>query len=145
MLYATLIIVMAIVVTLIAFKGRPKDAVEWFKDHPNVLKGIVLFCGAGIVIGLLTGCSAFPRSGEVELFPRGEVFLGVDYPFNRTSPQCEPDGPSDKWTSNGGVRVVIAEYDRLSFGGKYTHHSCAFNEDRELYDALGAEAILRLW
>lgn len=49
--------------------------------------------------------------------------------------------PENKITSNGGIRMYFAEYGRLSLVSQYTHHSCAFNSDRNLYDAAGVEVI----
>lgn len=108
----------------------------------GALKGIVLFVGIGIVLALLTGCS------NARYMTEAELFLGVDNTFSR-SPQCHDQTDllinNNRLTSNGGAKVTLAEVGVSKLNFKYTHHSCAFNEDRESYDAFGFEATTLLY
>jgi len=124
---------------LIAYVFRsPKAAKQFFKT-PNgrgVYRGILLFLIVGITIAWF-GNKAF---GEVRYFTFGEVFLGVDR-TRKLSPMCEDEEPDNRLTSNGGIRLNLAESEdeRFQANFKYTHHSCAFSRDREGYDAFGLE------
>lgn len=105
--------------------------------------GIMVFMGGGILVGILS--LAFCRdadAAELKWAQYSYIYLGVDYPMlNRPSPQCWDDGVDNKTTSNGGVTLNGLTYGPLHVNAKYTHHSCAFNSDRNLYDAAGVEVI----
>lgn len=84
-----------------------------------------------------------------EWFPQASIYIGLDRTFGQ-SPQCESEGSigiSDQQTSNIGLRGTFfrTESRRFSINGKYTHHSCAFNSDRNGYDAVGLEAEWVFW
>jgi hypothetical protein len=53
----------------------------------------------------------------------------------------------DRLTSNGGVALnIYRSPDKdFNFNTKYTHHSCAFNNDADSYDALGLEVSYKLF
>ena len=121
---------------------QPERRVVW--------EGIRTFIGVGILVGLLSlaFCSeAHADDKRWTWFNYSYIYLGVDYPMlNRVSPQCENDGIDNKTTSNGGATLNIIRTPRfyrniMDINAKYTHHSCAFNSDRNLYDAAGVEVI----
>lgn len=134
----------AVILTLIVFKS-PKSALAYFKTREGKAArlGIIVFVGVAVLAVLIARGA---HAGEGRWFAYGEIFLGIDHPMSQ-SPQCERGGPDDKWTSNGGLRVNVYQSDdhRFELNGKYTHHSCAFGTDRNLYDALGLEVTYRLW
>lgn len=147
-LFVLAILGFAAVLVLFVFKS-PAAAIRYFKtdDGRKVFQGIVGFLLVGIVAASLAVREVnADESLKGEWFAYGEVYLGVDHPF-RQSPQCVADGPNDKLTSNGGFRANIYQSadERFEFNSKYTHHSCAFNSDRNLYDAVGFELTYRLW
>lgn len=160
LIFVTSILSFATFALFIAGKGKLKNI--WFgltqtKEGPSILKGIILFVGIGLAIaalGLLTGCSSSPKRGfDVTYANYFEVFMGLDNTFEQ-SPQCHgniqeynSNFGSDQLTSNGGFRFNVLESDdkRAAVNVKYTHHSCAFNKDRNGYDAIGLEGTYRPW
>lgn len=143
------ILILAIVSTSIVFRS-PSSATSYFSTEKGkkALKGIVFFAIFGILMAFLFGFNQVKADEPTgKWLAYGEVFLGVDYTV-KDSPQCFiADGPNSHATSNGGIRVNIFQSadKRFEFNSKYTHHSCAFNSDRELYDAVGVELSYRLW
>lgn len=143
----------AAVLILVTF-GNFSNALDYFESDKGrgVRNGILAFIGAGMLavfVSLLIAPSRAEAARlDLEWFAFGEVYLGVEAPFTRgASPQCMDDGPDDKLTSNGGLRANIVQTpgSRFQLNAKYTHHSCAFNPDQNLYDAAGIEAVYRLW
>ena len=119
---------------------------KYFDEHPKVQVGIVAFVVIGSIVALLfMSGKVSATEPELEWLPYGKVVLGIDNTFN-VSPQCDPDGKiSNRITSNGGIIVGLAKYGRVEYTAKYTHHSCALNEDRNTYDAIGFSVEFRLW
>lgn len=148
--FSLCLVLLAIVLTLFAFRGSVKLAFSYFKSDEGrgVLKGIVIFMAFGIALMAFSTFAKPVYAGEPEgkWFAYGEVFLGVDH-TKKLSPQCEAEGPNSYLTSNGGIRANIYQSadERFELNSKYTHHSCAFSPDREQYDALGVEVTYRLW
>lgn len=116
-------------------------------ENKNIRGGVIGFTIGLPLLALILSLFIRPADAqEVRWFDRAELFIGADIPMKgRDSPQCKPEGPDNKITSNGGIRVYVAEYGRLSLVSQYTHHSCAFNADRNLYDAVGVHAVWRIW
>ena len=117
---------------------------EYFsqKTGKGVLKGILLAVGitvAVVALSFVFGCSGTFNNGAT-------IFTGLDY-TKKLSPQCEDYGPDSHTTSNLGFRYGLYESKDGKFRSKikYTHHSCAFSEDREQYDAIGIEHEYVLW
>ena len=107
--------------------------------------GIVAFILFGIIVGGVAQCA---KADELKYFQYGEVYLGLDMPFNGTSPQCEAgpeNGDNDKVTSNGGIRINAVSYGDFELNGYYLHKSCAISQDYLVYDAAGIEATFKLW
>lgn len=71
-----------------------------------------------------------------------ELYAGIDRTF-KISPQCLSGAYNDRMTSNGGIKQnILMSYDKdFSLNTKYTHHSCAINNDRNSYDAIGLELL----
>lgn len=110
-------------------------------EGKDVRTGIVLFMGIGILIVLMSGCS------DTRYMTKGEIFLGLDNTFKQ-SPQCRVTSgtySNDRLTSNGGFTLTLAETGDTELNAKYTHHSCAFNPDRNSYDAIGLEVTKPIW
>ena len=143
LLFIATTLIVAIVAILWAYKS-PSNAIRYFKtsEGKKVLKGILAFIAFGVILVLATACNP----AHADWFEYGEVYIGLDR-TNEVSPQCLQDGPDDKMTSNGGIRANVYQSDdkRFSLNGKYTHHSCAFNPDRNTYDGAGIEIVYRLW
>lgn len=167
------IVFLVIAAHLVVFK-TPAKIIEFWTNKKNggIHWGIKMFLLVFIAIGLFVFFARTAKGEELkqidvsspaaeytkiespsadggksyEWFAFGEAYIGLDHTSN-LSPQCEPGGNNDKWTSHGGFRAnIIQTSDQVvAFNVKYTHHSCAFNEDRNLYDGVGAELVLRLW
>lgn len=137
-----LAVVFIIVCALLVWRlGSLSKAKKHLRAGGNMAKGVWIF----VFIPLLIGVAVYfigghARAGEWRYFQFVEVYAGLDWPTYGASVQCLSDGPDNKTTSNGGVRINIAEWKRFAeINAKYTHHSCAFNPDRNLVDALGFE------
>lgn len=60
--------------------------------------------------------------------------------------QCKPNTTDDldKLGSNLGARLNLIEIDdSIQINAKYTHHSCAVETDRLVYDAVGLQIVWR--
>jgi hypothetical protein len=132
------------------FKGSIKDIVKYFKKNLGVLWGIVFFTGAFIAIAVAT--LVFSPKAEADgikdltYFNYAEVFVGMDY-TKKLSPMCYKGEYSDRLTSNGGVRLNLVRTmsKRVEVNTLYTHHSCAYNRDREQYDAFGVQVTWKIF
>ena len=154
--FAFALVILAIAVFTSVFRlGGFSVALDYLRDPKNkkIAAGIKMFAGAGIAIGIIFGLLLFSSNANgaeeerVEWFNYGEIFIGVDFPMKsgENSPQCVKQGPDSKTTSNGGIKANVIAYGRLEVNAKYQHHSCAFNEDVNLYDKVGIETTYRLW
>lgn len=144
MLDALLFIVLpiAFLFCYMAIKLRsPKAVIPYLKTMRGAATGIYLFVGASVAMVIVT--SFIPRANAVETFTYAEVYMGMDWTFSQ-SPQCKDDGMDKYATSNGGIRLNMLKIDRLEINTKYTHHSCAFNNDRNGYDGAGIEFMWRV-
>lgn len=159
-LWFILTLIACVVITLGWQIGGPSKVKAYFSKpgRDRVQAGIEVFLVAAVLAALtslvvhaLTNraeAAEPPETGSgVEWFAFGEVYAGLDYTEQKTSPACFEDGVDDRLTSNGGVRVNVMQVAGGAFqlNGKYTHHSCALNSDRYLYDGFGLEATYRLW
>lgn len=90
---------------------------------------------SGILAALLFACVFGLAGCSGHYFNDASVFVGLDY-TKQPSPMCKP-GPDPHTTSNMGLRGNIWRSDDndTEVNAKYTHHSCAFNEDAASYDA----------
>lgn len=134
---------------LLAYRtGGPFAAIAYLKSMPGAAKGIGLFLGVAFTVALIA--SFIPRAhseswkDDVQWFDYAEVYIGMDWTFEQ-SPQCRDDGIDKYSTSNGGFRFNVMTLNRFQWNAKYTHHSCAFNSDRNGYDGAGTEFVLRIW
>ena len=131
------------------FKGDIKDIVTYFKKNLGILKGIVMFTGAFIIIAILSlwgGKVKADSLKDLTYFNYAEVFVGMDY-TKKLSPMCYTGEYSDRLTSNGGVRLNLVRTmsKRVEVNTLYTHHSCAYNKDREQYDAVGVQVTWKIF
>ena len=140
------VLIVFILSMMFIFKWDLKQMNEYFKTKhgKGVAKGILVAIGLFILITI--GSYAFSDDEKGEWFSYGEAFLGMES-ANGVSPQCWSDGPSDKLTSNLGVKAnVYRSHDkRFEVNAIYTHHSCVFNPDRNTYDAVGVQFTYKLW
>lgn len=144
MIYVLLMILIAFLVASWRL-GGPVKAIQYLSDRENkrIRTGVLVFAVLVPIAAALISQVA-DASERVRYLQWADVYLGVDN-SGRISPQCMPSGPDRKTTSNGGLRINLIEYSRIAINAKYTHHSCAFNEDRNLYDAVGLEATFTIW
>jgi len=134
---AWLLAIFCCVVLLFIFEVEDKKA---FLKNENVLKGIGITV---LVAALFGGIAQCARATEIETFSYIEMSVGLDYTKGQ-SPQCLKVGNSDRWTSNINFTGNILKYGAFELNGRGTHHSCAINEDRNGYDAIGPELRLRV-
>jgi len=129
---------------ILVFIGGPKKAWRYLKENPRIAQGIIMFTLFGLILASFSQCVNAEEKGV--WFPYAEVYLGLDQVKN-VSPNCEHGEISDRLTSNGGIRLVMftSVDERFEWSTKYTHHSCAFNEDRDAYDAIGSEVSYKFW
>lgn len=109
------------------------------KKGKGVILGWILFTGFFISIALL-----FPPRARGDEY-HTEIFMGLDATFSQ-SPQCREGEYSDRITSNGGIRQPVGNgIFNSEFYVGYLHHSCAFEEDRNSFDAFGAGLSIPMW
>ena len=119
------------------------NPIKYLKARPNIAYGIKfagVFALVALVLGSLSGCTG-------KYMNYADAYVGLDIP-NGTSPQCRDRGDiDDKTTSNLGLVGNVYESADTHFKTnlKYTHHSCAFNSDIRVYDAIGVELKYRIY
>jgi hypothetical protein len=123
-----------------------REVVGYFKKNSKIFSGIkfaIIFSLFFAAVGYISGCST--SSGTY--LNSATVYSGIDYSVARPSPQCTSEGVDDRSTSNLGLKVnLFSTTDGKSKTNlKYTHHSCAFNPDQNLYDAVGIEFEYEFW
>tara|TARA_R110002153_G_scaffold252016_1_gene409685 strand:- start:1556 stop:2020 length:465 start_codon:yes stop_codon:yes gene_type:complete len=140
------ITVIALWIALV-FRGVPiGNVIDYFKKNSKIFSGIkfaIIFSIFFVAVGYISGCST--SSGTY--LNSATVYSGIDYSLVRPSPQCTSEGVDDRSTSNLGLKVnLFTSTDRkYKTNLKYTHHSCAFNPDQNLYDAVGIEFEYGFW
>lgn len=156
-IWATSVAFFMLAIIAYRFRGNMIAAFNYFRDTEpgrNAAVGVVIFTLALAVLG---GAAIFASSkahgqeyrATIDYFVYTEIYGGIDVPLSQ-SVQCLNDGIDNKITSNGGVKQNIFEYRPsrymvISGAGKWTHHSCAFNSDRNTYDAPGLELGARIY
>ncbi len=130
--YLLSLIGLVVVWLLWSLKGQSIKAYFSTKTGKGILKGIVAAIAFALVFTLI-GCTGTYLNDA-------SVYTGLDYTRGQ-SPQCGSSGIDDKTTSNLGLRLNLYESEDETFrtNAKYTHHSCAFNPDKDNYDAVGIE------
>lgn len=133
----------------LAFSSRGvgcKGAYQYFKNNKGIMSGVrmaLIFTMVFALIGFLGGCAT--KTGT--FFNEAKVYSGIDHTMQKSSPQCHSGGLDAKSTSNLGLKLNLFETTDSKFktNVKYTHHSCAFNKDQNLYDAVGVEVEYIFW
>lgn len=140
-------IVMMIVVT-VGWAGfillhKRVNPITYFMSQTGlgILKGVVLAIAFASAMAFVGSANADDRRGW---FLDAEVYAGIEN-TQRVSPQCVSGGLDDTATSNLGLRVNVYQNGPFRVNSKYTHHSCAFGEDDDGYDAVGIELIYKFW
>ena len=144
-------LVLAVVFGLLFWRIGFKNIIPYFKtkDGKGVAKGIILaplvILVLGLLIWLLPG-NANAQTLQGTWFNDASVFMGIER-TKKLSPQCHGGGYDERSTSNMGVRANVwqSASGNVRLNGKYTHHSCAINPDRNSYDALGVEVEWIVW
>lgn len=139
-----LLAVIAIVAVGLVAKVGPGNLKDFLatRNGKGILKGIVLaaaFAAVFAAVGFLSGCAGGSYLNHAS------VYAGLE-DTRQESPMCSnPNG--DQTTSNLGLRGSLYQSadERFSANAKYTHHSCAFADDGQSYDALGIELDYRFW
>lgn len=143
-------IVVAIVLGLLIWRvglGRITPYLKTKEGH-GVARGLVLAPVVILIFALLM--SILPGNANAQTrgawFNDASVFMGIDR-TKKISPQCHAGGYDERSTSNMGVRANVwqSPSGNVRLNGKYTHHSCAINPDRNSYDALGVEVEWIVW
>lgn len=119
------------------------DAVKYLRSRMDVARGIVVVLLISVLLVLIASGA---RAEKGTWFSYVDYFMGLEYPAVQ-SPQCWAGEVDDKLTSNVGINANIYQSGDKRFYADfvYRHHSCAFNEDRFIYDAPGFELRYRLW
>lgn len=147
-------IICAVLIAAALYYFRVKDK-DGFNSHPkfkNVPGGIYMVIAASLLFSLLLlGLStcAHADEGKTTYVNWVEMYVGLDY--DDGSVFCRDAAPSitddDQTTSNLGFRLNLVEFEKgpLLFhtNAKYSHHSCAINQDKPSYNAPGIELNLR--
>lgn len=93
------------------------------------------FIGAPLVlllVSLIMRCAS-----AAELFDKPPyVFLGLDKTLN--SVVCYRDAVNSA-EANLGFGIPILSGEAWEINGQYSHHSCAFDDDRQTYDGFGLQ------
>lgn len=137
---------------LVSFKFNLKEAVKYFQSEVGKTAGIGILLALTFLVVLCVAPNAFGERDKIGYLNYAEVYFGLDH-TNKLSPQCWDSADSnsgsidDRTTSNFGLRVNLLESPskRGYINTKYQHHSCAFNRDREQYDAFGFEGGWRFY
>lgn len=144
-------LVLAVVVGLLFWRIGLGRIIPYFKtkDGQGVAKGVILAPLVILVLALLIWL--LPGNANAQTLPGtwfndASVFMGIER-TKKISPQCHAGGYDERSTSNMGVRANLWQSDsgNVRLNGKYTHHSCAINPDRNSYDALGVEVEWIVW
>lgn len=90
--------------------------------------------GAPLVVILLTfvigKCSAAEWGGEPYLF------FGLEQDVTGGLGICAPYA-TNKWSANVGAGQPIVTWSAGTLNLQWTHHSCAFDDDWDIYDGIG--------
>ena len=139
--YQFLIILLALFFAWFLWSFRGESITSYFKQKggKGIAKGIVFAFVATLVLWFLSGCTG-------TYFNDAHAFAGLDY-ANEDNGVCEGGGIDNRTTSNLGLKGSIwqSEDKMYRINAKYTHHSCAFNIDDKVYDAVGFEGEFRVW
>ena len=142
------VVALTLILHLLVFK-QPAKIIRFWKAEENkkIHVGIITFVLVFVVLGILYIPTASAKDNDsIKWFAFGEMYLGVDHTSD-ISPMCFTGDNNDRITSHGGFRANILQSpdSRFSLNAKYTHHSCAFNQDYLRYDGVGVELVYRLW
>lgn len=111
------------------------------KDRWNALNQRKVWYGIGgaLIVALLMTlvigkCSAadFKWGGEPYLF------FGLEEDVTGELGVCYPDA-ANPISANIGAGVPVIQAKAWEFNAQWTHHSCAFDDDNDVYDGLGVQ------
>jgi len=124
--------------------GSFEAAINHFRDTENgTATGIILAVLFPLILAVLLTLVYWligtAKADEVRYFTHTQIFAGVEN-TQKVSPMCHEGGVNDRLTSNLGVRQHLVGYGDVDLFGHFIHHSCATNQDRYGYDALGIQA-----
>ena len=138
-LYSIIVVILAVLVLADMYRRNPKQFKLDIKSPKNSgwVVGVVLF-----TLLLTAPVLVFAKEKKGDWLAYTQIYIGLDSTFKQ-SPQCRGGSYSDRITSNGGFKQnIYRSFDkRMHFNAKYTHHSCAQNDDRNSYDAFGVELV----
>lgn len=110
---------------------------QWIEDKKKngSLVGLVWAPIMWLLIGIAVSTLFWSCEAEADyLFPEGPVmFMYADFP--KDTPFC--DGGGNEINSNAGIRQMFYKKGPVALTAHYTHHSCAFLKDKNVYDAVG--------
>lgn len=139
--------VLAVILIVCAWIGwrcwrTETNPIDYFKTKNGlkILKGIVL----AVIFTIVGGIAQCAIASETGWFKEAYIYAGIDH-VRKQSPQCQSEGIDKHATSNIGLRGSIYSSKKVRWYWNYTHHSCAFNQDRNGYDGIGTGVELRIW
>lgn len=154
------LLIAVVLVTLLVWRRVPKPMVYFKTDEgKDALAGLIgavpvlyVLCVALVAVLASLAFLLMPRQAHARdmlpgtWFNDATLYMGLDHP-RKQSPQCVGGGMDDRSTSNMGLRLNMWEStnERVRVNTKYTHHSCALNQDRNTVDAIGLEVEIKLW
>ena len=95
------------------------------------------FIGAPLVL-LVLSLALMKCAGAAELFGKSPyLFLGLDSVLHGGM-VCYRDA-TNKAEANLGAGIPILSGRSWEVDGQWTHHSCAFDDDRQTYDGFGVQ------
>ena len=95
------------------------------------------------IMGIFAAVNTFAED-DIKWLQYTEAYLGLDYEYKDANPMCETGGTDDRLTSHGGIVQNIFVLDNMELNALYTHHSCAINDDKIVYDAVGLRITYRI-
>lgn len=92
--------------------------------------------GAVLVMLLLTVVVGKCSAGELSWGGEPFLFFGLEQDVTGSLGICAPYS-TNKWSANVGAAQPIFSWPSGSLNLQWTHHSCAFDDDWDIYDGVG--------
>jgi len=110
------------------------------KDWRKIRRGPII---VAVVLGLFSwGFWKYSKAADWPFPEPPFAYLGVQW---EESPTFCAFNQNPDWVANTGVGQVLWKNDYVDLTALYTHHSCAFSDDRDEYDGVGVEVKWYPW
>lgn len=138
--YGVVVVIVVLMLLAVFWKRGRSGFIAYFKtgDGAGALASALKASAAIAIILMILFVGMKCAHADDEWFKWTDVYMGVDY-TKKQSPQCNPGGVDDNFTSNLGVSQHIRDLgseDVYLYGG-WTHHSCVIGGDRNTFDGVG--------